>query len=742
MLLVFTAAIFASAALLFIVQPMFARMVLPMLGGSPAVWNTALVFFQAALLAGYAYAHASTRLLGLRRQVLLHLVLLLLPLALLPIALPAGWAPPADRDPTLWLLGLLAVAVGLPFLVLATSSPVLQRWFAATGHPSSADPYFLYAASNVGSMLGLLGYPLLLEPRLRVAQQSRLWAAGYGLLVLLMAGCAWWVLRRAKDGPRPPLDDAPLASAPAGVEARGGADAVSAGRRAHWVLLSFIPSSLMIGATTHITTDIASFPLLWAIPLAIYLLSFILVFARRTLLAHTAMARALPILVLPMVVALALRANQPVVVLVPLHLLILFVASVLCHGQLAHDRPPPRHLTAFYLWLSVGGVLGGLFNVLVAPQVFTSIAEYPIALVLACLLGPAGVAGLVAGSPRQRLLDLLLPILLGAATALALARLQAFAPDARPVLASLVFALAALVSFGFSRRPLRFGLAVAAVLLASRLDTGRLGHALYTERSFFGVNRVALSEDADYRLLYHGTSLHGMQSVDPERRAEPLSYYTRSGPIGQVFADLGGRLGHLPVGAVGLGAGSIACYRRPEQPWTFFEIDPAVERIARDPRHFTFLRDCAPDAGVVLGDARLSLRQAGDAGFGVLVLDAYSSDAIPLHLITREALALYLAKLAPTGVLVFHISNRHLDLEPVLGRLAADAGLTALVRSDLDVDGEARRQGTHPSEYLVMARDPAHLGPLARDARWAPARTDAPLWTDDFSSLLSVFRWL
>jgi len=728
-LLVYSAALFVAAALLFLVQPLFARMVLPLLGGSPGVWNTALVFYQAALLAGYAYAHAALPRLALRRQVASQLVLLALAAVALPFGVPSGWSPPAQSDPTPWLLGLLSVAVGPPFVVLATTSPVLQRWFAAAGHRASADPYFLYAASNAGSLVGLLGYPLLLEPRFGVAELARLWAVGFGALVLLVAACAALALRRSRAEAAGPDPGAP-------PDAPAGPDAVTRQRALGWVALAFVPSSLMMGATTHIATDIASFPLLWVVPLAIYLLTFILAFARRPPVPHGLMVRALPMVVLPMVVALALRANQPVVLLVPLHLLVLFVAALLCHGLLARDRPSARHLTAFYLWLSVGGALGGLFNALVAPQVFTSIAEYPIALVLACLLGPAGAAGLAAGGPRARLLDLAVPAALGAATAWAIAGAPLGGALAGPI-----YALAALAAFGASGRPLRFGLAVAAILAAAGLDEGRLGRTLEAERSFFGVSRVARSEDGALRLLYHGTSLHGAQRVAPERPPEPLAYYARSGPLGQVFAELGDRLARRPVGAVGLGTGSVACYRRPDQAWTFYEIDPTVARIARDGRHFGFLQGCAPDAAVVLGDARLSLRDAADGGFGILVLDAYSSDAIPLHLITREALALYLAKLAPDGVLVFHISNRHLDLEPVLGRLAADAGLTALSRRDVALDPAARRAGTMPSEYVVMARDAARLVPLDADPRWTPVRTDAPLWTDDFASVLAVFRW-
>lgn len=733
--LLFSATLLLSAFLLFAVQPLFARMALPLLGGSPGVWNTALLFFQSLLLAAYAAVHGLAARLGPRRQVGLHLVALLLPVLMLPIALPPEAAPPAEGDPTLWLLALMATVVGLPYFAVACSSPLLQRWFASSGHPASGDPYFLFAASNLGSLAGLLAYPLLVEPRWSLEDQARGWALGYGLLVLLLLGCAAWTLAWGQGRPsasEPSTDAAPDAAGPTA--------APPLSRRLWWAAMAALPSSLMIGATTAISTDLASFPLLWLPPLGLYLLSFVLVFARRRLLPARWVARALPMVALPLVVALALGANQPLGALLALHLLFLFVAALACHGRLADDRPAPRHLTAFYLWLSFGGVLGGLFNVLLAPQLFRSIAEYPIALVLVCLLGLPPPADPPARAPRPALFDLLLPALLTAAAAALLLTPQARSSAVYPFLGSLVFPLAGLVAFGFSRRRLRFGLAVAGILLVGQPYTQRLGSLLYAERSFYGVSRVRLSPDGSQRLLFHGSSLHGAQSTAAAARPEPLTYYARTGPLGWLFQALGPRLAGQAVGAVGLGAGAIACYAEPGQTWTFFELDPTVVRIARDPRYFGYLAACAPEARLVLGDARLTLRRADDASFGLLVLDAYSSDAIPLHLISREALDLYLAKLRPDGLLAFHISNRHLDLEPVLGRLAQSAGLHALVAEDLDPSEAALQAGAYPAIYLVMARTEATLQPLQVDSRWRQARADGPLWTDDFASVLAALR--
>jgi hypothetical protein len=736
MVIVYAATIFLSATLLFLVQPMFARMVLPLLGGAPAVWNTAMVFFQAALLAGYAYAHALSVRVPPRRQVLLHLLVLLLPLAVMPIGVPAGWTPPGQDNPIPWLLTLLALAVGLPFFAVSTSAPLLQRWFALTGHRAAADPYFLYAASNLGSMLALLSYPVLVEPYLRLTAQTWVWAAGYGLLVLLVSACGVLVWRAAGGVPVPVLaggSDAPLAEP--------GDAPPSAARRLRWVLLSAVPSSLMLGVTTYLSTDIAAIPLLWVIPLALYLLTFILVFARRPPIPHALAVELLPLVMLPLVLVLASRATGPLALVLPVHPLALFVLALVCHGELARDRPAARHLTGFYLWMSLGGVVGGAFTALLAPLVFTSVVEYPLAIVLGCLLVRRPKA--VASTRLQQALDVALPVALGLAGIGLVRWVEGGDPGTARGHMGLVFGLLVLVCFAFSRRPVRFGLGIAAVLVAAAFYRGEEGRLLYAERTFFGINRVTLDDTGRYYYLMHGTTLHGMQSREAARRREPLSYFHRTGPLGQIFAAYRGPHARRSVAVVGLGAGSIGCHAGPGQRWTFYEIDPAVVRIARDARYFTFLRDCVPDAPVVLGDARLRLAGSRPGEYDLLILDAYSSDAPPLHLITQEALRLYLDKLAPGGIVVFNISNRHMDFEPVLGNLARDAGLAAAVQDDPAVDDVEYAEGKRPSQWVVMAREAAHLAPLAGDGRWKVPRVDptAAVWTDDFSALVRTFRW-
>ena len=738
MLAIYTLTIFVSAGLLFLVQPLFARMVLPLLGGSPAVWNTALVFYQAALLAGYAYAHALTTKLGARRAALAHLVVIAIPLLFLPIAIPPGWVPPQNANPSGWLLMLLLACVGLPFFAVSTSSPTLQKWFAATGHPAAADPYFLYAASNAGSMIALLSYPFWIEPRLRLIEQSRLWQAGYALFFALMIVCAWALWRSPEEKVRP---NSGVLCAP-----------IPLLRRARWVVLALVPSSLMIGVTTYLSNEIAAIPLLWIVPLVLYLLSFICVFATHPPIPHALAVRALAILIIPLAVALTVRATDPMTLLVPLHLGVLFLAALVCHGEIARDRPAPEHLTGFYLAMSVGGVLGGAFNALLAPQIWTSVSEYPLMLVLAGALLPraflldnakTGTAenDVRRDSQRDRILDFALPILVGLATAalmLGLQRAKIYGPAAL----ALMFGPTTLACFSFSRRPLRFALALGAILLCGGLfHVENEGDALLTERSFFGVHRVTRDGKGRYIILIHGNTVHGQQSVDPARRREPLSYYYPSGPIGQAFEKMGAAWNS--VGVVGLGVGSLAAYAEPHQQWTYFEIDPAVERIARDKRFFSFISDSRAPLSVSLGDARLSLQSVPDVSLDVLILDAYSSDAIPIHLMTREAVGIYLRKLKPNGILSFHISNRHLDLEPVVAALMDDARLKCLVQRDLKISRRDADLGKLGSIWVMAARTGEDLKILDKDARWKPLRRkpDSRVWTDDYSSILAAMKW-
>jgi hypothetical protein len=724
----FTVTLFVSAALLFLMEPMFAKMTLPVLGGTSAVWTTCMLFYQAMLLAGYAYANAVTRRVSFRMQALLCGGLALAPLLILPFSLPAGRVPPVAQNPIPWLLMILTFVVGLPFFVLSIVAPTLQKWFAGISHPLSNDPYFLYAASNLGSMLGLLSYPIFIEPHFRLAEQSRLWAYGYAALVLLIIACSA-VLWRAPKSQNP--DEASR------VGDSGATAAPLLRERLCWLALAFVPSSLMLGVTTILTTEIPPIPMFWVLPLAVYLLSFILVFAKKPLISNRHMADSMPLLILAVSIPILLKTDWPLFLEIAVNLMTLFVVAVACHGELARRRPSAEHLTAFYLWLALGGVLGGVFNAILAPLLFSTVLEFPLALIFAALLRQIMLPA--AKRPRFNWLDVALPIAIGALVIVLMRVLRKFGIEPGTTFHLIAFGPSVLLCLSTAKRPIRFALAFAALVMAGTFYTGVYRNLLHTQRSFYGVYRIANDESGQYRLLFDGQTLHGMQSLVPDRSREPLSYFTRSGPIGQVFAAFSGSEQRKSVAIVGLGSGSLACYAAPGEQFTFYEIDPVVERIARDPRYFTFLRDCAADARIILGDARISLKNTSDRRYGMFVLDAFGADAIPIHLLTREAVQLYLSKLEGHGIIVFHISNRYLDLQKVLGNIARDAGLVALVEYDTS-DIQA---GKLPSRWVVMGRSKEDLGTLTGDPRWMPLNGDphTRVWTDDYSSVLTIFNW-
>ncbi len=736
--IVFTVAIFANATLLFAVQPMFTKLVLPRLGGTPAVWNTCLLFFQAALLGGYLYAHAGARFLKARTQALVHLGLLVVAMVSLPIGIPAGFERPMQGVvPIAWLIALLVVALGAPFTLVAAGAPIMQRWFASTDHPRANNPYFLYAASNLGSFVALLSYPFVIEPNLRLVQQRRWWSIGYLALMALIALCALLVWR-ASLRPRQELSG----STPAG-DVDDEAPAVpsivpNAQWRLRWILLSFMPSSLLVGVTTFISTDIASVPLLWVIPLALYLLSFVLVFAQRLLLNKRLMLWFQLPLVLMLLVSLSIGGTPRITMVAGLHLLAFFVTALVCHRELADARPRAEYLTGFYLWIAVGGLLGGVFNVVLAPMLYDTVREYPYALILALGLRPALGRGRI-NTRRSLALDLVLPAVLLAAV-ITVFKLPKPPSEWGSNGTYIALGVASVIAAAFVQRPLRLALGAAAVFAGYQLAQQRDTDIIVQARSFFGVYRVKSS--FQFNTLTNGTTTHGGQNRVPEKRTEPLTYYHRGGPLGQFF---GSTLTEVPlrrVAAVGLGAGTVACYGRPEETWTFYEIDPVMVSIANSPRLFTYLRDCPPETDVVLGDARLSLAAVPDSTFDLILLDAFTSDAIPVHLVTREALAMYVRKLRPGGVVLLHISNRYLELRPVVVELARDAFLAGAI-GEYDVTSEERLELKHGSRWVALARSPLILAALVRQSQWRvlEPKADVAVWTDDFSDVLSVMRW-
>ncbi len=788
LMVLFSATIFVSAALLFLVEPMFAKFILPLFGSTPAVWTGSMMFFQAALLVGYLYVHATTTWLGARRQAVLHLVLVLLPILVFvfagPLAKPGNeWAPSAEGNPIFLLLGLLLVSVGLPFFVISTTNPLIQRWLADTDHPAAKDPYFLYRASNLGSVIGLLGYPLVVERELTLTNQGFWWTVGYGALVVLVFASAVMLWRSNPASSQKEEEEAePVAGDPVsgGGSPQSADPSLSGGlsiwRRLRWVGFTFVPSSLMLGVTAFITTDITPIPLLWVIPLSLYLFSFVVVFSpspRVPDVLHKLSVAALPLVMAVVVVTILTDLKNPYWALIGLHILGFFLVAMVLHGEVARDRPPAWHLTEFYLWVAVGGVLGGVFNALVAPVAFDTVVEYPLAIILACMFLPGVLlARLVRGGRRggeqareeeagQRgepdegegrrdasrfaplLLDLVLPLALGAAVVLiahAIASIEALdtRDNAEKLLIGLSLVVCLLFAY-FSNRTVRFGLGVAAVIVAGTFTVAATD-AFYQERSFFGVYKVTEREETngDFHALIVGDTNHGAQLLGPQPPV-PTTYYHQTGPIGQAFEALPEETTSR-VAALGLGTGSLACYNKPGQSWEFYEIDPLIQKIASDEELFTYLNDCSGQSDVVLGDARLSLAEAPDGEYGMIVGDAFSSDAIPVHLLTREAFDMYLGKLNEDGVIAMHISNRHLELEPVLGNLAQDTGLACRAQFDEKV---MSYPGKFASHWVLMAREEGDLGDVTYDSRWQSCQTDSSLdvWTDDYSNLLSTFDW-
>ena len=724
--------LFLSAFLLFLLEPMIAKMVLPVLGGTPMVWNTCVVFFQTMLVAGYAYAHGSASWLSRRAYRLAYATILVLPLLVLPFVLRDATHPPADGHPILWLLGVLLRSVGLPFFALSINASLLQNVFATTNDRHGRDPYFLYAASNTGSLLALLAYPTLVEPTLSLSTQTLLWADGYAVLVVfavLCLGAATWTVAPAS---RPVVTE----------EATRDSDRVSRvawPRRLKWLALAFLPSSLMLAVTSYLTTDIAAVPLMWVLPLALYLSTFIAAFGSRAGWWHELANRRLPLPIVALAVFMIVHVTGPAWIIVPIHLIAFALAALLCHCQIAKDRPSSAQLTEFYFWISIGGMLGGVFNTLVAPVLFNSILEYPIALVAVCLLRRSRDTE---SEPWWlSIADAVTPLAIAFGAAACIIVVRRLGDSSR-----LALFVPAIAVFSQAGRARRFALAVMALLLAGFLTAGANadGTVLHRERTFFGVYRVSLDPEGRYRSLFHGTTLHGLQALDSARAGESLTYYHRTGPFGQLFDAVPNASRAPRVAVVGLGVGTLATYARPGQQWTFYEIDPAVETIARTTGGFTYLNQCGDRCHVILGDARLSLADPAAPQYGLIVLDAFSSDAIPIHLMTSEALSLYLTRLAAHGVLAFHISNRHLTLGPVLGRLAAAHGLMALEQRDDLIGSDVRDDGKTASDWLVMARAREDLAALERDGRWVLPRVEAstPLWTDNFSNILGVLALL
>jgi hypothetical protein len=736
-LIVYTAAIFVSALLLFSVQPLFTKMVVPRLGGSPAVWSVAMVFFQSLLLAGYAYAHFLMQLKNRVLPVAVHLALLVLALLTLPLSIKGGWGEPPSSGYAFWLLGLFAVSIGLPFFALAANNPLLQAWFVRTGHPSGPDPYFLYASSNIGSFLALLSYPVLLEPMFTLRTQNLIWTAGYGLLIMLIVACGALLLRSPASAAllNMPEDDA-KALAPSWLT------------RARWIFLAAVPSGLLIAVTAHISTDVAAAPLLWVLPLSLYLLTWVLVFQSRPLLPHKWMLLLPPLAIAGVILLLAFGGEQNLLLTLGAHQLCFFVIAMACHGELARTRPAAKYLTGFYVALSFGGMVGGLFAGLIAPFTFSWVAEYPILLALAALCRPPG------GAERlPRWSAWYWPFLAALAVALIApsysgGKMFSWIQDHRVWVTGAVGVLSALLALALNANRWKIFATVVVALVLIRiypLDEGRVE----TVRSFFGVHKIVVTPHGQYHVLMHGTTIHGAEKFRNNNgtpvtgRPEPITYYHKDGGIGQAITAIRERKGApLKVAVIGLGSGTLACASEPGEDWKFFEIDQSMVDTARDPKYFTYIQKCEPDLKPVIGDARLTFAKEPDGIYDLIIIDAYSSDAIPIHLATQEAMAIYKQKLAPQGAVVMHVSNRHLELSSVVVGIADANDMKSWVYSE---DSGRDNEYIFSTSVVVSAREEADVGKLASSDVWAETAADETqrVWTDDYSNVLgAVWRRL
>ena len=789
---IFTATTFLSAFLLFLIQPMFAKMVLPLLGGAPSVWAVALLFFQGALLVGYGYAHLLVRHVPAASTGFVHLALSALAFLFLPIAIPAGWSEPPPGDAYLWQLGLFAVAIGIPFAAVSANAPLLQAWFSRAGHKASADPYFLYAASNLGSLIALLGYPFIFEPVFGLKALAIVWTAGFAALVVALGLCFLRVRAVAAEAEKG-ADAASPASAPSLYAPTWNA-------RVGWVGLAFVPSALLTAFTNHIATDVASAPLVWVVPLALYLLTFVIVFRERALISRPVLLTAHAVAVLLALLQLSQTEKETWFYAAGYGIAAFVASTLVAHRTLYEARPDARNLTEFYMWMSVGGVLGGIFAALLAPRIFSEVFEYPLLLALTFACRPGALA-LIARS-RQKMPTVLGYSVIGLGAAL-LARfyrssetLTDLAYDNAPFLIATVvvilislkydwrgkalvllnytfgialitwgptlafdydlhlgrwgtttdiaaiFALVALALWYFPPHMLvaALGMYLTVVLLPSGVHRGD------AQRSYFGVYRVIQSMDGEFNVLQHGTTLHGAQRIrDAEGNSvadvTPATYYHPESPMASAIRLTSMINQHEGVkgkfGVIGLGAGSLACYSAPGETWRFFEIDPVVVQIAKS-RNFTFLSNCQPNAEVVLGDARLTFAREEDESFDLFVVDAFSSDAIPVHMMTAEALTLYASKLKKRGVAVLHISNRYLDLEEVLAATlpTLDVELHALVIEDFVDDGYIKTGST----VVLIGKDKATIERFrhVEGSRDIVRPTVRP-WTDDFSDILGPF---
>ena len=667
-MLPYAATIFLSAFLLFLVQPLIAKQILPWFGGASSVWTTCLLFFQSALLAGYAYAHASVRWLPPRRQIQLHIALLVISLAILPILADPSWKPSGNEDPILRILGLLAMTIGMPYLLLSTTTPLLQSWYWQRFNASV--PYRLFALSNFASLLALLGYPVLVEPFFDVAESAKLWSGLYAAFVLICAGTGLISLRSMSAG----TQNAAIQTSSTPTEP------VRAATLIQWLLLSAMGSCVLLAVSNHLTQNIASVPFMWVLPLALYLITFILCFDHPRWYMRSIL---MPLLGLALFAMAWLVDSLSLYVAGPVFAAGLFICCMFCHGELARLKPDPSHLTLYYLMMSVGGALGALLVAVAAPMLLTGYFEMHIVLAAMGLL--------------------LLMRLAGAGWL--------------PRIAAAVVLVAVVVLDGMA------------------INTYTAG-VREMDRNFYGVARTRdWTDPSPYRAMYHGAINHGGQRTTPAMRMEPTAYFARTSGYGRLMQSMDGP---RKVGVIGLGAGALLAYSRAGDDWVFYEIDPVVVDLAG--REFTYMKDTKAKLEIVMGDGRLALEREASRGYDVMGIDAFSGDSIPMHLITREAMAAYVKHLKPDGAIVFQATNRFVDLMPVIRKLADEFGMETAWVSDW---AEGSDYWTSTTDQVIVTRNKKLLEAVAIKSfsSPAPARNDLPVFTDDYYNLLRILKF-
>lgn len=761
--LIFSFTLLISSFLLFLVQPMIGRMILPSLGGTPAVWNGCVLFFQAILLAGYAWAHYGPPRLGVRNHLIAHLTLLTLVCFLLPMQLVDDWAVPTDSNPIGWLIGQLTFCVGLPFFVISSSAPLLQRWFGLSSGDDDSEPWFLYAVSNVGSLAALLSYPFLVERYMGLTDQGWFWTGGFMLLAAMFIVCGFFTLSNSKR------------SNLIRTNAKAKSNPIPWKKRLHYIILAAIPSSLMLGVTTIVSTEVGSFPLMWSIPLALYLLTFVFVFSKRNPVSHQLLIFILPgmLLLMPLISLIDPGSNPRM--MIGIHFSIFFVVAMVCHGELNRLKPSVEQLTEFYLMMSIGGVVGGAVNSLVAPNVFSSILEYPLMLIAACLVLPARKM-LAGGSEKgkgstttkdwfQEYIGFR-PLLVAASLGFSWVLFE-LVELPTGIRIAIGFGIPAVICLSMIESPKKFAIGYAVLALACPLLM-EIRDVVTRERGFFGVNEIALDDKGKFIMLVNGRTLHGMQRLDQNENPEPLTYFHVEGPVGDVFRLHGDHCSRVAV--VGLGVGSLAAYANENQDFDFYEIDPVVCRFASDKRYFSYLssaKECGANVNLILGDARIQLdllrgRMVGDQQpvtrsafhpasyrknkpqkYQLMVMDAFGSDAVPLHLLTEEAIQLYLDLLEEDGLLVLHVSSKFINFTPIGAGIAEKFGLAAAMRVDIPDKKTVDETGRTPSFYLVMSRDSKVIETFYESGSdWRPIDSQRKLyWTDEHTNVLDVIRW-